>query len=79
MKKIIATIIISLISTTSYADGHANSKLAAIQKSGESAMTRRCAVWVESRRASRELGKKEGRPMTGSEACAHAVEQPGRA
>ena len=35
MKKIIATIIISLISTASYADGHTNSKLAAIQKSGE--------------------------------------------
>ena len=35
MKKIIASIIISLISTVSYADGHANSKLAAIQKSGE--------------------------------------------
>ena len=35
MKKIIASIIISLISTVSYADGHANSKLTAIQKSGE--------------------------------------------
>ena len=35
MKKIISAIIISLISTTSYADGHGNSKLTSIKKSGE--------------------------------------------
>ena len=35
MKKIIAAIIITLVSSSAYADGHSNSKLAAIKKSGE--------------------------------------------
>ena len=35
MKKIIAAIFISLIASTSLADGHSNSKLASIKKSGE--------------------------------------------